>query len=107
MIQYEYIILTASLFLESISEHILSKAIYMHSPCFKVYSCSQSWGGSVQKEAFFLKHINSLKNNCSSGDINVYFNIYLCRVVHLYFLSVSSLLTSGWLQDDSFQRCNE
>lgn len=79
----------------------------MHNPCFKVYSCSRIWGEKAFRKKYFLKQINSLKDNCSSRGINVYFNIYLCSVVHFCFLSVISLLAPGWLQEDSFQRGNE
>lgn len=79
----------------------------MHSPCFKVYSCSQIWGQKACRKKCFLKQINSLKGNCSSKNINIYFNIYLCNVIQFYFLSAISLLASGWVQEDSSQRCIE
>ena len=79
----------------------------MHSSCFKVYSCSQIWGQKACRKKCFLKQINSLKGNCSSKNINIYFNIYLCNVIQFYFLAVISLLAPGWLQEDSSQRCIE
>lgn len=80
----------------------------MHNCHFKVYSCSQIWGvGEAFRKKYFLRQVNSLKDNCSSRGINIYFNVYLCNVVQFYFLAVISIPALGWLREDAFQRCNE
>lgn len=63
--------------------HIKQSNIYAHSKHTHVL---KFWGEKTSRKKNFFK-ANKLKDNCSFRGINVYFNIYLCSMAHMFFFS--------------------